>query len=131
MLVIWNERASPSAERAGTDRSVTSAPAKRIRPASGRSSPASWATSVVLPAPLGPITAWISPGRTARATPSVATTPPNRLVSPCVSRSGSAIPQDGGEEAEEPAPGKEHDADQDRSQEDRPVLRVSGQHLLE
>ena len=62
MLVIWNERASPRADRAWTGRRVTSAPAKRMRPASGCSSPASWATSVVLPAPLGPITAWISPG---------------------------------------------------------------------
>ena len=41
-------------------------------PASGASSPDSWLISVVLPAPLGPITACTSPGSTVRSTPSVA-----------------------------------------------------------
>src|SRR5205809_850695 len=54
MLVIWNERASPSRERAGASSDVTSRPAKRVVPASGRRSPASWPISVVLPAPFGP-----------------------------------------------------------------------------
>src|ERR1700675_1964342 len=60
-------------------------------PASGRNSPASAATSVVLPAPFGPITAWISPGSTASPTSLAAIRPPKRLVSPAVSRSGSAM----------------------------------------
>src|SRR2546428_1961538 len=43
---------------------------------------------VVLPAPFGPIMAKISPCSTLRSTPSTATSPPNRLVSPRVSRRG-------------------------------------------
>ncbi len=39
-------------------------------------------TSVVLPAPFGPMTAWISPGMTVSVTSASASSPPNRLVSP-------------------------------------------------
>ena len=38
--------------------------------------------AVLLPAPFGPISAWISPGATVNASSSVATTPPNRFISP-------------------------------------------------
>src|SRR5712664_829375 len=41
---------------------------------------------VVLPAPFGPIRAWMVPRRTLRATPLTATKPLNSLVSPLVSR---------------------------------------------
>ena len=41
---------------------------------------------VVLPAPFGPISAWIVPRRTARSTFLTATKPLNSLVSPCVER---------------------------------------------
>jgi hypothetical protein len=40
---------------------------------------------VVLPDPLGPISPRISPSPTESDSPSTATTPPNRLVSPRVS----------------------------------------------
>src|SRR5262249_41076051 len=40
---------------------------------------------VVLPDPLGPMRPRISPGRMARGRASTATSPPNRLVRPCVS----------------------------------------------
>jgi hypothetical protein len=41
---------------------------------------------VVLPAPFGPMSAWIAPRRTWRFTPSTATKPLNSLVRPRVSR---------------------------------------------
>src|SRR5512132_83726 len=44
--------------------------------------------SVVLPAPFGPITAWISPLLSASETWSVATRPPNNLQRSTVSTSG-------------------------------------------
>jgi len=47
---------------------------------------------VVLPAPLGPIKAWIDPARTFSATSSTATKPPNSRVSPAVSRMVSLTP---------------------------------------
>ena len=48
---------------------VMSSPAKRIVPASGRRSPASWPMSVVLPAPFGPMIACVSPWRTSSVDP--------------------------------------------------------------
>src|SRR5690242_7566737 len=50
-------------------------------------------TSVLLPAPFSPRSAWISPGATAKATSELAITPGNRLVIPRSSRrSGVALP---------------------------------------
>src|ERR687892_692877 len=43
---------------------------------------------VVLPAPLGPIMPWISPGATASDTPSRTRIPPKRLVNPSTDRIG-------------------------------------------
>ena len=51
-------------------------------PASGRDSPSTMSMVVVLPAPLGPRKATISPGSTVRSRPSTAVTGPKRLVSP-------------------------------------------------
>src|SRR5215469_183868 len=79
MLVIWNDRASPSRARRAVDSSVMSRPSNTIRPASGLSSPVSCPTSVVLPAPFGPMSAWVSPLRIASVTSSVATSAPNAL----------------------------------------------------
>src|SRR5262245_19144753 len=69
-----------------------SAPAKRMEPDVGTRTPLSTLTSVVLPAPLGPINPRISPGSTAGETWSSATNPPKRLLTAWVSSSsGSAI----------------------------------------
>src|SRR6187397_3107120 len=59
-----------------------SAPLKTMRPESMGSTPEICATRVVLPAPLGPISACTSPFAISRVTSSVATTPPKRLVTP-------------------------------------------------
>src|SRR6185436_16848004 len=59
-----------------------SSPAKRTLPASGRRLPASWLMKVVLPAPFGPMTAWVSPSATSKSMPSVARSAPKFLTSP-------------------------------------------------
>src|SRR5947208_6309892 len=88
---IWNERTSPSrAMSAGFD-PVMSRPLKRIRPLVGVRKWVRRLKQVVLPAPLGPINAWIAPRRTRRFTFLTATNPRNSLVSPSVSRMASVI----------------------------------------
>src|SRR3989442_2741178 len=76
-LVIWNVRASPSAARRCGATRVTSRSKRRMAPDVTGSSPEMRLKSVVLPAPLGPMSARRSPGRTASATPSTARSPPN------------------------------------------------------
>src|SRR5690349_9442355 len=132
MLVIWNERAMPSAARRAGPSLDMSAPAKRIAPESGLSSPESWPISVVLPAPLGPITAWISPGARDSETSPVATRPPKRLVRPAVSSSASATapPRD----RKEPVKAglrEQHNQDQQRSEHRLPMLGQARQHAFE
>src|SRR5712692_10852278 len=100
-------------------------PVKQMVPASARNSPTSTATRVVLPAPFGPITAWISPGSTASATSLAATRPPKRLVSPAVAKSGSAIWPARSEKAEEARFRKQHDEDQEGPEDRLPIDRKS------
>src|SRR5688572_21347910 len=57
-----------------------------MRPAVGSRKCVSRLKQVVLPAPLGPMRAWMLPRRTFRATSLTATKPLNSLVSPRVSR---------------------------------------------
>ena len=78
---------APARRQAGI--AVMSRPSKRTLPALGRSRPQIMPTSVVLPAPFGPITARTSPGSTAMETSSTALRPPNRRPSPSVSSSGA------------------------------------------
>src|SRR5439155_7976454 len=131
-LVIGSERAGPSRDRAAASRGVTSRPAKRVVPASGLRSPASWPISVVLPAPLGPMSACVSPSSTSRSTRSVARRPPKLLLSPRIATSGSAIACDlSRQEPEQAAFGEEHHPDQEGPQDDLPVLGHRGQHVLE
>src|SRR5262249_13934602 len=54
-----------------------------IAPANGRWNPDSTLTSVVLPAPFGPIRPRISPCRREMLTSSTATRPPNRTLTAC------------------------------------------------
>ena len=91
MLVIWNERASPSRARAAVASAVMSRPSKRIAPVSGASSPVIWPIKVVLPAPLGPIRACTSPRRTSSEISSHALSAPKLLLTPRISSTGSVI----------------------------------------
>ncbi|CFN77327.1 Uncharacterised protein [Bordetella pertussis] len=88
---IWNERMMPRrAIWAGRSR-VMSRPLKTMVPEVGARNLVSRLKQVVLPAPLGPISAWIWPRLTRRSTPLTATKPRNSLVRPFVSRIVSSI----------------------------------------
>src|SRR5262245_42713782 len=82
MYPMWRLMASVSL--------AMSKPATEPRPAVGRSSPARILMVVVLPAPFGPRKPKISPGRTAKVTPSTAVKRPKPLVSPSTSTAGGA-----------------------------------------
>src|SRR5215468_1533017 len=99
-----------------------SPPSKRIRPASGAISPASWEISVVLPAPFGPMMACSSPLGTTSEIASDATMPPKRRVKPSISSSASATAQVP-EHAVDAAAREQHDQEIDRSEHDLPVFR--------
>src|SRR4051794_17061413 len=125
-----------AARLAGPSREITR-PANAIVPASGRSSPARAETSVVLPAPFGPMTAWISPGMTESVTSASAGSPPNRLLSPDIASSASAIavpalavPADP-DQAEQARFRTQHDDDQQWAEQCRPVLGPARQHAFE
>src|SRR5699024_8781740 len=60
-------------------------PSQRTEPSSARTNPQITLNSVVLPAPLGPITPTTSPGPTVSDTPSSAVSPPKRTVTPATS----------------------------------------------
>ena len=72
VLVDHADAAGDGVGRAGQ---VDLLPSSRISPSSGRASPYRTFIRVVLPAPFSPSRAWISPGRTSRSMPSLATTP--------------------------------------------------------
>src|SRR5438270_13987868 len=101
-----------------------SSPPKTIRPASGRSSPASWPMKVVLPAPLGPITACVSPSRTSKSMPSLARSAPKLFVRPRTSSTRTL--EHAGEAALEEDDGKHQQRPEDRL----PVLGPAFQDLL-
>src|SRR5919106_5184436 len=124
MLVIWNERASPMRARLGAGSVVMSAPAKRTVPVSGRRFPASWLMKVVLPAPFGPITAWVSPSLTSKSMPSQARSAPKLFVSPFTSSIGLV------EHAGETAPEEDHRKDQQRPEDHLPVLSPAGKQVF-
>ena len=77
-LVRWNDRPTPARAMRQAGQPVTSCPATSRRPALGGSSPDSRFTSVLLPAPLGPMTACRQPRSSASDTPPTAARPPNR-----------------------------------------------------
>ena len=57
MLVTWKVYTMPASARRHAGVRVMSRPSKRIRPALGRTRPQTMPTSVVLPAPFGPMIA--------------------------------------------------------------------------
>ena len=118
----------PSRTRAWAGRRVMSRPSKRIVPASGRRRPQSRLTRVVLPAPFGPISAWISPRgevevdavdrlagrRSARVRPRASSR-----------RHGSHGRRPGAQRAEEAARGEEDEGDAARAPTTRRVASVT------
>src|SRR3954466_2933420 len=67
-------------------------PAKRIVPSSGGNPPATMLNNVVLPAPLGPITAKMAPCGTEKLTSCTARRPLKRLERPVTSSSAGISP---------------------------------------
>src|SRR3990172_6734648 len=65
-----------------------SSPLKTIRPPVGGRTPVTQLKNVLLPAPLGPMMARISPAGSEKVTLLRAVRPPNRMVSPSVRRGG-------------------------------------------
>src|SRR3954451_17193648 len=90
ILVIWYDRAIPFCEIRLGGSPVISSPLNRIRPEDGCRTPVRQLKNVLLPAPLGPMTARISSRRTAKSTWFSAVKPPNRTVSASVRRIGSS-----------------------------------------
>src|SRR6266568_247491 len=129
MLVIWKERANPRRARAGTDSAVMSSPAKRTRPRSGKRLPASWLIRVVLPAPFGPMIAWVSPSRTSRSTLSLASSAPKLFVRPRTSSRVLFILAE--EQSREAPPQEEHRQHQERPEDELPVLRPTRERVLD
>src|SRR5260221_5232754 len=125
-LVIWNERARPLRERRGADRRVMSSPAKRMLPASGRRLPASWLMRVVLPAPLGPMTACVSPSPTSKPMPSLARRAPKLFDKFSTERRLFMARKN----ARETVPEEDHRQHQQRAEDHLPVFGEALQHLL-
>ncbi|MCY1520301.1 hypothetical protein D9M68_550760 [compost metagenome] len=88
---IWNERITPRRAICAGRSPVMSWPLNRIVPAVGSRNLVSRLKQVVLPAPLGPMSAWIEPRFTERSTLLTAVNPLNSLVSWRVSRMTSLI----------------------------------------
>src|SRR4026208_177672 len=82
----------------GERNSTPSAPT-RTWPSSGRYSPARMFISVLLPAPFSPRSAWISPGRTSKSTPSLARTPGKVFEIQTASMAGGRVAAAGGSDA--------------------------------
>ena len=85
---FWNVRATPSSAVSAGRRSSNSTPSSRADPLCGRYTAFRQLNIDVLPAPLGPMTANSSPGRTSKLTSRSATTPPNVSETSSTSRSG-------------------------------------------
>src|SRR5882762_8194669 len=129
MLVIWKERANPRRARAGAESAVMSSPAKRTRPRSGSRLPASWLIRVVLPAPFGPMMAWVSPSRTSRSTSSLARSAPKLFLKPRTSSRVLFILAE--EQSREAAPQEKHRQQQERPENQLPVLRPTRKRILD
>src|SRR6188472_46252 len=97
-----------------------SRPAKWTAPEFGITCPVNWLISVVLPAPLGPMIAWSSPGATSSDKLSVARMPPYRFTRFSTRSSGSATAQPP-EQAHDAAAREQHDQQQHRPHNHRPI----------
>src|SRR5215831_5627387 len=142
MLVRWNDRPTPMRQMRCGGAPVMSLPSSSTCPASGRRCPVRRLKKVDLPAPLGPITAAISPRATARLTPSTAVKPSKalrmertssmaalrlrcrpRLLTPAARRFR--------QRADDPAGEDEEKDDQHRAEHERPVFGVGSDLLVE
>src|SRR5690606_7072667 len=131
----WKVRLICRRTRSWDGRFVMSPPSNRMLPASGTRWPVRRCTSVVLPAPLGPMMPVIRPDTMSRSTLSTAVIPPKALRRPRASRSVllTAYPfpvrpaEDGAEHAAAEA---EYQRDDDQPHEQHPVVGDADDDLL-
>ena len=81
----------PFCEILSDDSPVTSSPLKMMRPLVGRSTPVRQLKKVLLPAPFGPMMAWVLPRSIAKLTLDSAASPPNCTDRFSVLRIGAEI----------------------------------------
>src|SRR5678815_654415 len=134
MLVRWKERPIPRRQRSCGAIPVTSRSLNTTRPLSGSRWPVIRLKSVVLPAPLGPMMALMDPRGTVNDTPPTALKPPKLLVTLRTSSTDGA-PHEPAPERDHRAgqPAREHEEqdDQDAAEDQRPVLGVGDDLLVE
>src|SRR5262245_11159241 len=134
MLVRWNERPTPSRHRSCGAMPVMSRSLKSTFPPSGSTWPVMRLNSVVLPAPFGPMIALIDPCGTRKLTPPTAWKPPKlfrRSVTSSIGGPPREAPADGVGGAGEAAGEGEEQDDEDRPQDQRPVLGEGHDLLVE
>ncbi|GBD28783.1 hypothetical protein HRbin31_00804 [bacterium HR31] len=138
-LAIWKVRPTPARHRRWAGQRVTSTPPNTTRPRSGSRTPVTRLNRVVLPAPLGPMTATTSPASTDRKAPRTAGKPlKERCRSSTRSSSATDVPRGrrpggGGavnvppllQVAHDPLREEEDEEDQQHAQHEGPVLRVA------
>src|SRR5947207_5549363 len=113
----WKVRAIPICATRCTGRPVIFSPAKNTSPAWGLSTLVMRLNTVDLPAPFGPITARVSPGSSARLTPSTATSAPKRRTRPRHSSSGIFPDQ-----APDALGREQHERHEHRAEDERPEV---------
>src|SRR5690606_21800541 len=123
---IWKVRATPRRLIWSGRRPSIRSPSKRMRPSVGRSLPAIRLNSVVLPAPLAPITPTVSPDSTDRDTSDSAMRPPKALLTPWTSRSMVGQPPARGDPLEDAAGYEKHEHDEQDAEQDHVDLRRVG-----
>src|ERR1700674_5383358 len=99
-------------------------------PALGANCPVNWLISVVLPAPFGPMIACNSPLAISSERLSVATMPPNRRTRFSTRSKGSATMQPP-QQAHDAAAPEQHDQQQQRAHDQRPVFGDLRQRLFQ
>src|SRR3546814_5996936 len=87
--------------------------------------------SVDLPAPLGPMRAWIPPGRTVRSTPSVACSAPKAWRRPCSSSSASVMARLPRQQADDAAAREQHHRQQDEPEHELPAVGPAAEEALQ
>src|SRR6478736_4493227 len=107
-----------------------SRPPNETLPACGSRCPVSWLIRVVLPAPFGPMMACSSPAATSSETLSVAMMPPKRRTSFSTRSRGSATIEPP-EQAHDAAAAEQHDQQQKRAHDERPIFGDLRQELFE
>src|SRR5690554_6087152 len=102
-----------------------------MSPVSGFSVPAIWWISVDFPAPFGPISAWISPGRRSSVTPSVAFSAPKDLRKSLMSRMASTMALPPSQKSDKATACEENDAKEHEPKEELPALGEPAEQELE